>query len=50
MTINEYIEELAQVPKKLVGTLLEKFLETEEVQKAKKILDHAQGIRHEIGK
>lgn len=48
MTISEYLEELQQVPKRLAGTLLEKLLETEEVQAAKKIYEHAEGMREQM--
>jgi hypothetical protein len=40
MTLDEYMEELKQVPGKLVGTLLEKLLETEEVQQAKAVYEN----------
>ena len=47
MKIDEYLKELEQVPKRLAGTLLDKFLETEEMQSVMKIIDHAKQIGHE---
>lgn len=47
MTLNEYFEELQEVPKRLVGTLLEKLLETEEVQAAKKMFEHVEGMKEQ---